>query len=104
MESSQASMDLQNFMTSDWGNILHNLRNENAAPATASFSIRWKNETRRLAVRDPQNGFEGRFIETQAFAQWTATRKGFTFVSDAMETSTSSFAVFGRERNGVFFR
>jgi hypothetical protein len=57
-----------------------------------------------LDLHDPQNGFEGRFIETQAFAQWTATQKGFTFVSDPIDTSQSSFAVFGHERNGVFFR
>ena len=97
-------MELQNFMTTDWGNILHNLRNENGLPATVSFTVRWQNELRRLAIRDPQNGFEGRFVETQAFAQWTSSQKGFTFVSDPLETSNSSFAVIGHERNGVFFR
>ena len=97
-------MDLQDFMTSDWGNILHNLRNENAVPVSVSFSVVWKNEIRRLNLRDPQNGFEGRFIETAAFAQWTASQKGFTYVSDPLDTSKSSFAVFGHERNGVFFR
>ena len=104
LESGKASMDLQDFMTSDWGNILHNLRNENAVPATVAFSVRWQNEIRRLALRDPQNGFEGRFVETQAFVQWTSSQKGFTFVSDPLATSMSSFAVIGHERNGVFFR
>jgi hypothetical protein len=104
LDLGQASMELQNFMTSDWGNILHNLRTENALPATVSFSVQWKNEVRRLALRDPKNGFEGRFVETEAFVQWTASQKGFTFVSDAIDTSQSSFAVFGHERNGVFFR
>ena len=104
LESGKASMDLQDFMTSDWGNILHNLRNENAVPATVAFSVLWKNEIRRLALRDPQNGFEGRFVETQAFVQWTASQKGFTFVSDPLDTLKSTFAVIGRERNGVFFR
>lgn len=97
-------MDIQDFMTSDWGNFLHNLRNENAVPATVAFSVRWQNEIRRLALRDLQNGFEGQFIETQAIVQWTASQKGFMFVSDPMDTSTSTFAVFGHERNGVFFR
>jgi hypothetical protein len=97
-------MELQNFMTADWGNLLHNLRNENPLPVTISFSVRWQNEIRRLALRDPQNGFEGRFVETQAFVEWTASQKGFTFVSDPLNTSTSSFAVIGHERNGVFFR
>jgi hypothetical protein len=104
LESGKASMELQNFMTSDWGNILHNLRNENPLPAAVSFSVVWQKELQRLALRDPQNGFEGRFVETQALVQWTATQKGFTFVSDPLETSTSSFAVIGHERNGVFFR
>jgi hypothetical protein len=104
LESAQASMELQDFMTSEWGNILPNLRNENAVPATVSFSVRWQNEIQRLTLRDPQNGFEGEFVETQAFVQWTASQKGFTFVSDPLNTSTSSFAVLGHERNGVFFR
>jgi hypothetical protein len=103
LESGQASMELQDFMTSDWGNILNNLRNENAVPAAVAFTVRWKNEIRRLALRDPQNGFEGHFVETQAFVQWTSSQEGFTFVSDPLETSTSSFAVIGHERNGVFF-
>ena len=104
MESAQASMEVQDFMLSDWGNFMNNLHNENAVPATAAFRVRWQNEIRRLTLRDPQNGFEGQFIETQAFVQWTSSQKGFTFVSDPMDTSTSSFAVFGHERNGVFFR
>ena len=104
MDLGTASMELQNFMTSDWGNILHNLRNENAVPVTVALSVRWQNEIRRLGLRDPQIGFEGQFVETQAFVQWTASQKGFTFVSDPLETSNSSFAVIGHERNGVFFR
>jgi hypothetical protein len=103
-ELGQASMEIQDFMTADWGNILHNLRNENDVSVAVSFTVRWKNEIRRLALRDPQNGFEGHFIETAAFVQWTSSQKGFTFVSDPLDTSTSSFAVFGHERNGVFFR
>jgi hypothetical protein len=104
LESAEASMEVQDFMISDWGNFLHNLRNENDVPVAVAFTVRWKNEIRRLTLRDPQNGFEGRFVETEAFAQWSASQKGFTFVSDPLATSKSTFAVFGHERNGVFFR
>jgi hypothetical protein len=84
--------------------MLNCLSNRSCRKAGYALSVRWQNEIRRLDLRDPQNGFEGQFVETQAFVQWTSSQKGFTFVSDPLNTSNSSFAVFGHERNGVFFR
>jgi hypothetical protein len=35
--------------------------------------------------------------------EWTATVGDYTFVSDPLATSSSTFAEIGHERNGVFF-
>lgn len=48
-------------------------------------------------------GFAGEFIRNAAQMQWSATAGDFVFESDALGTSSSSFAEIGRERNGVFF-
>jgi len=48
-------------------------------------------------------GFEGHFIRNKAQMEWTATVGDYKFVSDPLETSSSSFAEIGSERNGSFF-
>jgi hypothetical protein len=39
--------------------------------------------------------------ENQATLSFSASQAGFTFVSDAANTSTSVFAQLGRESNGI---
>jgi hypothetical protein len=60
----------------------------------------------RLNIRntDPvYGGFAGEFVRNTAQMQWTATVGDFVFESDAIGTSSSSYAEIGQERNGVFF-
>lgn len=47
-------------------------------------------------------GFAGEFVRNSAQMEWTATVGDYTLVSDAISTSSSSFAEIGQERNGVF--
>jgi hypothetical protein len=68
-----------------------------------TYEIVWSDPiTRDITVRDTTNGFAGRFLENHASMTWSASQVGFSFVSDAPETSTSVFAELGRERNGIF--
>jgi hypothetical protein len=55
-------------------------------------------------LRDEDNQFEGNFLQTHAFIEWSARQDGFEFLSDTLDTSETVFAMFGEERNGVFFR
>jgi hypothetical protein len=48
-------------------------------------------------------GFAGEFVRNTAQMEWTATVGDYTFVSDPLATSSSSFAEIGREWNGSFF-
>ena len=48
-------------------------------------------------------GFAGEFLRNTAQMDSSATVGDYTFVSDPIATSSSSFAVIGRERNGSFF-
>jgi hypothetical protein len=57
-----------------------------------------------ITNRDPvYGGFAGEFIRNRAQMEWTATAGDYTFVSDPLITSSSSFAEIGKERNGSFF-
>jgi hypothetical protein len=72
-----------------------------------SFKVVWGGTGQRVHLRntDPvYGGFAGEFIRNSAKMEWTATVGDYTFVSDPLATSSSSFAEIGRERNGSFFR
>jgi hypothetical protein len=65
--------------------------------------LRWRGPIKREAsVLDTDNGFRGLFKENQATLSWSASQTGFSFVSDAANTSTTVFAQLGREANGIF--
>jgi hypothetical protein len=76
------------------------------APGSVSFTVKWGGAGERVKIRneDPvYGGFAGEFIRNSAQMAWTASVGEFRFVSDPLETSSSSFAVIGHERNGCFF-
>jgi hypothetical protein len=73
---------------------------------SVSFKVTWGGAGQRVHVRntDPvYGGFAGEFIRNTAQMEWTATVGDYTFASDPLSTSSSSFAEIGRERNGSFF-
>lgn len=73
-----------------------------AHPAVVnSLDIRWNPVER---INDAQNGFRGKFTQTRAITEWSATTGDFSYVSDPGITSVDLFSLLGRERNGVFFR
>jgi len=75
-----------------------------AVPSAVTFEMIWRGPiTRDLMIRDTANQFGGHFLENEAIIEWSATRAGFKFVSDAANTSSSVFAALGRESNGMFF-
>jgi hypothetical protein len=76
-------------------------------PGSVSFNVVWSGVDERLKIRndDPvYGGFAGTFIRNTARMEWTATVGDFTFVSDPLATSSSTFAEIGQERNGAFFQ
>jgi hypothetical protein len=88
----------------DFGNVLHSLRGDLSVPATVSFEVHWNDLIQPLHLRDEDNQYEGNFLQTHAFIEWSARQDGFEFLSDSLETSEALYAIFGEERNGVFFR
>ncbi len=75
-------------------------------PGWVSFRVVWSGMQERVDVRntDPVfGGFTGQFIRNKAQMEWTAAVGDYRFVSDPLQTSSSSFAEIGSERNGSFF-
>ena len=76
-------------------------------PGSVSFNVVWSGAGERVKIRntDPVfGGYEGEFIRNTAQMEWTATVGNYTFASDPLATSSSSFAEIGREKNGSFFK
>jgi hypothetical protein len=108
-EDGRASLQAVDVPILDYGDILNALFGGGPppVPGSVSFKVVWSGVGQRVKIRntDPvYGGFAGEFIRNTAQMEWTATVGDFTFVSDPLATSSSSFAEIGRERNGSFFR
>jgi hypothetical protein len=103
----KATMEADNLSAPDFFNIpnaLFRFMSPASKPATCSFEIEWSGPvTSRSNIKDPDVGFAGEFVFSQANMTWSAARSdGFTFVSDPSGT-VSAFAQLCHMRNGVFF-
>jgi hypothetical protein len=88
----------------DYANIPNAAALGPAVPANITFELRWSGPIKRdITFQDSTRTFRGRFLENQATLSWSASRSGFSFASDAANTSTSVFAELARESNGLFF-
>jgi hypothetical protein len=103
-DDARASMNLSDEKVKDFGTGLDSLLRGPSVKADVSFHIRWSGVNERVETRDTTNLFVGSYIEDTATIAWSAQEKGFKFVSDPANTSTTIFAQIGRERNGVFFQ
>ena len=72
-------------------------------PATVSFRVEWFGVQQRAHVVDADTNSTGEYVRNSARMVWTADSGDYEYVSAAGETSESSFAEIGQERNGDFF-
>jgi len=73
---------------------------------TVSFKVVWSGVDERLNIKKHRPGYGGFAANSSATArqmEWSAAVGDYTFVSDPIATSSSSFAEIGHERNGSFF-
>ena len=103
-----ASLQASDVAILDYGQISNALFGGGPppTPGTVSFKVVWSGVDERLNIKntDPVfGGFAGEFVRNTAQMEWSAAVGDFTFVSDPMATSSSSFAEIGHERNGSFF-
>jgi hypothetical protein len=106
--SGSASMQAFNVPILDYGDIANALFGGGPAPipGSVSFKVVWSGVAQRVNIRntDPvYGGFAGQFVRNAAQMEWSATVGPYQFASDAISTSSSSFAEIGHERNGSFF-
>lgn len=100
----RASLVVPSATVFNYHNIVQSLVTGPAAPtATVSFEVEWSGVTSRQNVRNTSDGHAGEFAFTGAQLAWTAVAPPYVFSSDPIGTSSSSFALVGHERNGVFF-
>ena len=102
-DNARASMDVDQLEIEDYFTLGNALQDGKSVPATVSFHVRWHGVNKRSQVLDKTNHFRAQGIEDNATIRWSAHEKGFKFVSDPADTSTTVFAEIRHERNGVFF-
>jgi hypothetical protein len=74
-------------------------------PGWISFKVVWQGGVTMMPVTstDPTKGiFSGTFATCTAQMEWQAQAGDFTFASDPLENSQSSFAQIGSEMNGSY--
>jgi hypothetical protein len=92
----------------DYGSIPNALFTFNKPPPIpgwVSFKVVWKGGGASIPINstDPTKGiFSGTFAQTSAQMEWTAAVGDYTFQSDPLETSQSTFAEIGEEMNGAY--
>jgi hypothetical protein len=90
----------------DYGDIPNAIGGERPpVQGTVSFRVEWRGPARPIAIRntDPvYGGYVGEFRRNAARMIWTARVGDFEFRSGVLETSSSTFALLGQERNGIF--
>ena len=102
-DDARASINLRDVDVRDYHNIPNALSGGPSVPANVSFHILWSGVKPPIHLHDNQKKFDAQLIEGTATMGWSAHTKDFKFESDPANTSTTIFAAFGRERNGVFF-
>jgi len=92
----------------DWTtaqNALFMGNNPPPVPGWVSFKVIWQGGISSVPVNstDPTMGiFSGTFASCMAQMEWQAQAGDFSFESDRLETSQSTFAEIGQEMNGSY--
>jgi hypothetical protein len=115
LEEGTASLRLRHVLLFDYftvPNSLDPVHLKGVAAATLhTLQVEWSGVTQHHEYNDLTSTFAGVFLETAARISVVVTTSavpkhdihGFKFVSDPLETSSSSFAEIGQEQNGAFF-
>jgi hypothetical protein len=108
LDKGKAILQAINVPIFDYGNGGNSLfgGGPDPIPGSVSFRVIWSGMQEVIDVRNSSpvyGGFEGHFIRNKAQMEWTAIVGDYKFVSDPLETSSSSFAEIGSEQNGSFF-
>ena len=107
-ENGTASMRATKVPVFDWTTIHNALFMGNAPPPVpgwVSFKVVWTGGLVSMPVNsiDPTKGiFSGSFAQAFAQMEWEAAAGDFTFQSDPLKTSHSTFAQIGQETNGSY--
>ena len=103
MGQGTARLCLTDAFVIDAHDVVSGLTRQPADQASVSFVVHWENPSDGGHVRDETNQFDLTYVNTSSRIEWSATKQGFTFVSDSSDKSVSDLSVLGAELNGVFF-
>jgi hypothetical protein len=103
MGQGTARLCLTDSFVIDAHDVVSGLTRQPADQASVSLVVHWDTPSDGGHVRDETNQFDLTYVNTSSRIEWSATKQGFTFVSDSSDTSVSDLSVLGTELNGSFF-
>jgi hypothetical protein len=99
-----ATYAMNNMRLEDYYNLVNAFAGGPSTPSVASFLTTFTPKGKVISDRNEANSFAVRYRVADARLAWTSQGGGFSFRSDKIGTSASTFAMIGTERNGKFFR
>jgi hypothetical protein len=107
LNNGTASMRARQVPIFDYGTIPNALFTNNppGIPGWVSFTVVWTGMGPAASIdsTDPTKGiFAGSFIPCSAQMEWEAAVGDYSFQSDPLQTSQSTFAEIGQETNGSY--
>jgi hypothetical protein len=99
-----ATLNVTNVPLFDYNNVPNSLTHGKNSPATASLQVRWTAAGAAVVTRDDKLTWNGALMPATATCAWSAQTTGFSYTTDAANTSKTIFAMLGRETNGRYFQ
>lgn len=104
VEDGTATLAVEDLDQEDYHTLGNALHDGPSDPASVSFEMRWTPNAEPIQVTDSVHRFTGKYRLSTVKMEWSAKAPNFEFVSDPASSTNNVRSVFGRERNGVFFR
>ena len=100
LDDGTATLEVRRQEIEDYHDVVNALQDGPEVPATVSFKVEWGGAASPFSASDSTFRFNG--LKTEAMIAWTGSEAGFSFRSDPAHTSTTNYAIIGREHSGVF--
>ena len=101
-KSGIGSLKVEGIRLFDHYHVANALAGGPSDKVVASFTSRWKATGKPERVSSESDDFVGMFRDAVSTVEWESQGSGFSYKTDPANTSTTVFALIGRERNGAF--
>lgn len=103
LEGGSAILRVQELEVPDWTNVMRATTHGPHVASRVSFDVRWHDVLDRAERKNDEERWRGNFIQTEVSIEWSAQRKGYSYISDVRQSSRTDAGIIGSERTGSYF-